>query len=482
MAMADWARRFAEWAERVVAESGTPGIAVATRVGGEPAYSAGFGHRDREAALPVGPDTAFGIGSATKSFTAMAILQLQERGRLSVDDPVSRCLPDLRIPNMRGRTPIRIHHLLTHSSGLEPLGTLRLAMLRSLREDPDATGQGTGSQEADLQTATPIDTTDEMIAYLSSLDLEPLGAPGEAFSYSNDGFALLGAIIERVAGTTYEAYLREHILGPAGMARSGLDPDALGDDDVAVLYGRGPAAEDGTPGEVRRSPARWRRPAMYAAGSLWSTTNDLLRYLEVYRTGGRSGGVRLLSTASVDTMCARHIRCGQRQWYGYGLMTADDGDGPVRVGHGGASKGVAAQITLAPQLGLTVAVLANLMGAPSERVATGLVRAFDGRDPGGEPPSRPAFDGSADGMDAFVGRYGSAEGARVDVRRGDGAALTVVVGGMSLPARRIGERAFAVAMQGEERVLEFPDAGGAPALFFGLRLLRRLPAASAEAT
>jgi CubicO group peptidase (beta-lactamase class C family) len=473
--MADWERRYTEWADHLVTDSDTPGVAVASRIGGEPGYAGGFGHRDREAGLPVGPDTAFGIGSATKSFTAMAILQLQEQGRLSVDDPVSRHLPELRIPNMGGRTPIRIHHLLTHSSGLEPLGTLSLAMLRSLREDPDAAYREHGLPGT-LETATPIDTTEELIAYLSSLALRPLGAPGEAFSYSNDSFALLGAIIERVTGTAYGAYLHEHILAPAGMTRSRLDPDTFGDDaDVTVLYARGPGGEDGAAGEVRPSPARWRRPAMYAAGSLWSSANDLLRYLELYRTGGRAGGARLLTAESVRAMCGRYMPCGPGRWYGYGLMTVDDGEGPWRVGHGGASKGVAAQITLVPERDLTVAVLANLMGAPSERVATGLVRAFDGGDPARQAAPARTFVGSASETDAFVGRYGSAEGARVEVRRGCDGELTVVAGGMSLPARRIGERALAVPTQGEERVLEFPTIGGEPALFFGLRLLRRLP-------
>jgi len=124
---------------RMMSGYGVPGAAVSIARHGRPVWSGGFGWRDRERGLPATEDTVFGIGSITKSFTAVAILQLEEEGRLSVDDPVVKHLPEFRAG--RGRAgaaaakAITIHHFLTHTSGLPPLSSLFLALGRSLRED-----------------------------------------------------------------------------------------------------------------------------------------------------------------------------------------------------------------------------------------------------------------------------------------------------------------------------------------------------------
>jgi CubicO group peptidase (beta-lactamase class C family) len=483
MSEAAWSARFERWAEPLVRRAEAPGVIVAVGERGRMTYAHGFGHRDREAGLPITPDTMFGIGSVTKSFTAVAILQLQEQGRLSIDDPVVRHIPELAVPNAHGDPPMRIHHLLTHSSGLPPLPTLVPAMLTSLRQD-EAVAREMGLPTELLRDGQAIDSPEEMVRYLNALDIRPLGRPGEVFSYSNDGYALLGMIVERVSGQPYGDYLAEHVLGPAGMGRTGLVEAAPGDPDASVLYARrrreGEGGAEGE-GEVVRSPLWWQSSAMAAAGFLRSTAADLLRYLEIFRTGGTVDGVRLLREESVRAMTARHIACDLDQWYGYGLMVSAHQAGVTLVEHGGSIKGVAAQILLVPERGLTVAVLANLAGTPSLRLAIGAVNAYLGLEDVGTPRiSPPDYAGPAEDLEELVGRYASEEGAQCEVSR-EGDHLVLTSGGERLPARRIGARRFLIVYHEEPMGVEFRPVGGQAAMTFGLRVLRRVEPQATEA-
>lgn len=485
------AARYESWARSTVYAAEVPGMAVGAAKDGVMTYFAGFGERDREAHLPITPDTVFGIGSVTKSFTAAAILTLQEAGRLTVDDPVTRYLPELRIPNAAGRHPMRIHHLLTHTSGLPPLVTLMPSMLASLRSDPGAAAD-MGLPEDAVRDMEPIESMEGLLAFLNGLDIRPLGTPGEVFSYSNDGFALLGTIIERVSGETYEDYVRHHILEPAGMSRTTIDLGRLGEDpNITTIYARrqGKGGDDRTEeekaadGEVIRSPLWWESPAMAAAGFIRSTTSDLLRYLEIFRTGGLSGPRRILSAESVQAMTACHAACSVGTYYGYGLMITPDHQGVTLIEHGGAVKGVAAEILLVPELGRTVAVLSNLAGAPSAKLSTGFVDAELGLDPQttfkvafpAYEPAALADPANLERVRALAGRYASDEGATVEIEVSEEGELALVSDGTRLPARRIGERRFAIPFRGDEMSMEFLTVGGEEAVTFGFRVLRRAP-------
>ena len=471
LATAGWHERFEAWARPVAADAQGPGVAVAVAAEGRLLAMDGFGARDREAGLEITPDTVFGIGSVTKSFTAVAVLQLQERGLLSVEDPVARYLPELGVPNVDGPGAMRLHHLLTHTSGLPPLATLMPAMLASLKADPGVAA-AMGLPESALEGAEPIDGPDEMIACLNRTEIRPLGRPGEVFSYSNDGYALLGEIVSRVSGEGYEAYLRRHVLEPAGMARTTIDLGRLaGDPDIAVLYARRRKGEGDSRGEVVRSPLWWESPAMAPAGFLRSTAADLLRYLEIFRTGGTTGGVRILSEASVRAMTARHVPCDVGSYYGYGLFTTPDHDGVTLVGHGGAVKGVAAEIMFVPERALTAVGLANLAGAPTGRLVIGALNACLGLDPETPRVRLPDLPGVDD--DDIAGVYTAEEGGRVEVHVADGA-VSAELGGERRPARRVGERAYAISLPGHEMVLRFLTlSDGETAVQSGFRVLRR---------
>src|SRR5690606_12753108 len=215
----DWPEAFERYAVDVLERYGAPGMAVGVARDGRTIYEGGLGWRDRERELPATPDTIFGIGSVTKSFTCMAIMQLVDEGRLLVDDPVIRYLPEFSVPNEQYRQAITIHHFMTHTSGLPPLPSLTYALARSLEADPAAAALRAGQ----ASPHPPIDTPGQLLDFIAHHDFELLGPPGAYFSYSNEAFALLGTIIERVTGQRYEDFVTQRILEPLGMTRTTFD-------------------------------------------------------------------------------------------------------------------------------------------------------------------------------------------------------------------------------------------------------------------
>ena len=175
--------------------SDTPGAAVLIARGGKIKLEKGYGLARVESRLPVTSETRFRIGSITKQFTAAAILKLEEEGELSVNDPVSKYIPDWP---KGGEVTIR--HLLTHSSGIHNF-----------------------TAKPAFQTNVTVATSLE--ALISSFKNDPYDfAPGEKFLYSNSGYVLLGFIIEKVSGEAYASYLRRTFFEPLGMKNTGVYP------------------------------------------------------------------------------------------------------------------------------------------------------------------------------------------------------------------------------------------------------------------
>lgn len=363
---------FEAYAERIVNKYQVPGFALGLAQDGAPTYEKGFGFRDREQQLPLSSETVFGIGSITKSVTAIAILQLQEKGKLSVSDLVITYLPEFELPEDEYTKQTTIHHLLTHSSGLPPLPTLFGSLKRSMMNDPVFDVEE--GQKSQLDALETIDTYSDLLSAIKKNAFTPLGEPGEEFSYSNEGFALLGVIIERISNQTYEEYVEQNILQPVGMGHSAFSYDELnGHDDVAVLYDMR-TKEDGE--VVFRSDNPWDAPAMRSAGFLKSTTSDMLRYMEIFRNKGTIGQEQILSPESVEAMVTPYIPCDYGSYYGYGLMIVPDFFGFKLIQHGGDVKGVAAQMNILPEFGLTGIALANIAGAPSARLLNAVCQDF----------------------------------------------------------------------------------------------------------
>ncbi|CAH1189984.1 D-aminopeptidase [Paenibacillus plantiphilus] len=201
----------------------------------------GYGMANLQKNTPNTPNNIFLIGSVTKQFTALAIMQLQEQGKLNVKDPVHKYLPDYPHGDV-----ITIHHLLTHTSGIPNYTTF-----------PDF-----------------METIGQQVTVEQNLDKfkdKPLNfAPGNKYQYSNSGYIVLGAIIERVSKQTYENYIYEHIFKPLGMNDSGFRDDGIANKQFAVGYTNGLD----TPSEalfVDKSIA-------YSAGAIYSTIDDLYKW------------------------------------------------------------------------------------------------------------------------------------------------------------------------------------------------------------
>lgn len=224
---------YKEHLEGILTERRIPGAGVYVGRKGEALFDEGVGLADREAGRPVTSNTVFGIGSITKSFTALGVMQLQDAGKLRVTDRVIDYLPALGTSSNKAYGDITLHHLLTNSSGLPPLPFLNNALARSVLAD-------VSRELLDIKPEKyepAIDTTDELVQMIADAAPKLLRDPGVIFSYSNEGFAMLGRIIEVVSGKGYNDYITERILQPLGMSRSLIDPaglDALGD--VTELY------------------------------------------------------------------------------------------------------------------------------------------------------------------------------------------------------------------------------------------------------
>lgn len=464
--MAGWIRELERHVGGLMVQVKTPGLSLGIADRGEVVYADGFGFRDREAGLPARARTLYGIGSITKSFTCVALMQLQERGRLRVTDPVVEYLPEFRLSDPEHAARITLEHLMTNTAGLPPLPSLFGSLKRSIEADPQASGLPLAERLAQLPY---LDTYEQLMDFIAEQPFTPLGPPGTVFSYSNDGFALLGAVVERASGEPYPEYVRRHILEPAGMRDSGFDPAwAEAHPEATMLYQLDPASE-----EVVRAPGWWQAPAMLAAGFLRSTVPDMLRYQEIFRTGGRVDGEWLLSPESVRAMTTPRIPCGPNMAYGYGLMITPY-QGMTLVEHGGNIKGASAWVTCIPERGLTGVVLTNLMTSPSARMILGALNAYLGLPVDARrfelrdhpcPPER---------LSEYEGTYPSPEGAVLSVAVQDGA-LVLELMGKRFPARCVGEDLFAFEYHGDTATVRFlRDAEGRVwAAFSGFRVVRR---------
>jgi len=297
-----------------------PGAAVLVMKDRQVLLRKGYGLADLEQAIPIEPDMVFRIGSVTKQFTAAAILLLEQEGKLSVEDDLRKHLPDYPDLPQGGRT-IAIAHLLTHTSGIRSYTDMQ-DFGKKMRDDM---------------------SVDEVIALFRD---EPLGfEPGEKYAYNNSGYVLLGAIIEKASGKTYEAYLREKIFEPLGMSQtyygsaSRIIPRrAQGYDGVNAEFGNAEYLSMTIP---------------YAAGSLLSTVDDLAKWDRAL------SGTGLLSQASLDKWWKPFsLANGESIHYGYGWSISSYEGHPV-VGHGGGINGFTCYLLRMPEDRVFVTVLTN---------------------------------------------------------------------------------------------------------------------------
>ncbi len=342
-----------------MSETRIPGLSIAIIKGDEVIYARGFGFRDIARGLPATPRTVYGIGSVTKSFTALAILKLVEEGKLSLDDPVEKYIP-LKLRSMG--EPICIHHLLTHSSGIPALAYAEAFLSGVLELD---------------STWLPVSTPEDVIAYMSDAENWAVAKPGEKFFYLNEGYVLLGYIISKITGIRYEEYVKRNILGPLAMNRSYFYAEEVEKDlDVAMPY---IIDKDG-----RHIPRRFPF-GITADGGLLSNTLDMARYIAMLINRGELNGVRIVSRESIELMERKYIDVPWKvfgdEGYGYGLIITERFLGRKLVEHGGSVIVHTAYMGYLPQERIGVIVLANASGYPLSNIGMYALALALGYDP-----------------------------------------------------------------------------------------------------
>lgn len=352
--MPDFTSRLEDFVLERMGETKLPGVSLALIEDGRTVYARGFGFRDVNRGLPATPRTLYGIGSVTKSFTCLAILQLQEQGRLRVDDPVQRYLPITIAP--RGEA-IRLHHLMTHSSGIPALAYAEAVIRYNI-----------GASDRWV----PIGSYQDMLNFVNGAEDWVHTPPGERWFYLNEGYVLLGAIIEKVSGQPYADYIREHILGALGMTRSFWTHEAAtADADAAVPY---VITKDKT-----QLPSRYLNGQLSSDGGIISSVEDMTRYLAMYLAGGKGPAGALVSRESLRAMMSPHIPLPLETYpspqpapvghYGYGLSVYPNFFGHTLVGHGGSVLVSTAHMAFVPDRRVGVIVLANGSGYPLQHIA-----------------------------------------------------------------------------------------------------------------
>jgi CubicO group peptidase (beta-lactamase class C family) len=350
------AAAFPEIDERVrafLAREKVPGAAWGVVIDGKLVYVGVEGLRDVASRAPVQRDTVFRIASMTKSFTAMAILQLRDAGKLSLDDPVEKYLPELR-PLVYPTTDaprITLQHLLTMSAGFP-------------EDNP------WGDQQLAISESRFNELLREGIAFSNS--------PGMAYEYSNYGYAILGRVVAKVSGVGYREYVRKQILEPLGMRSTTLEPSEVSSNQLALGYRR----ED----DIWKLEPQLADGAFGPMGGMLTSLEDLSRYVGVFLDAwpARDGASRSpLSRSSLremqqiwrarpttvtrDSTGAIQLTSGG---YGYGLRISQTCDFGHVVAHSGGLPGFGSQMRWLPEYGVGLIAFGN-------RTYTGWGTVFD---------------------------------------------------------------------------------------------------------
>ncbi len=313
------------------------GFAVKVVARGTTLLERGYGFLDLDRQQPMPADAIFRIGSITKQFTAAAILQLEEQGKLRLDEPLSRYLKE---PYLKGEDQpiarVTLRQLLQHTSGIPNFTNLPW-------------------YESHKGEAT---SPAEVVAAFADLPLE--FEPGTRFAYSNSGYFLLGLVLEQVSGQKYIDYLRQHLFAPAGLSDIRYCPDAQDYPRAAPGYRRGTG---------KLIPAfAISLTIPFSAGGLCSSVRDLVSWSQALASG------KILEPEAFARMSsATALPGGQHSPYGFGLVRGEL-EGHPRISHGGGIDGFVSDLAQYPDADLYIAVLVNTEGPVASLLGEQLAR------------------------------------------------------------------------------------------------------------
>lgn len=336
-------------------------------------YARGFGLADPARGLQNGPQVQYRVASITKSFTAAMIMRLVEQGKLAVNDPITKYLPAYRHDT---GDRVTIHHLLTHSSGI-----------------PDFANKPEWRDRA----TEAMPSLDEMIQKYCSDDLA--FEPGSKYAYCSAGYVLLGAIIQKVTGQTYDQALHALLLDPAGMKNSGLDCSGL------TLPARAPGFDIGF-GDTLPACQAFNIDWIGAAGAMYVTPEDMVKWDQFLADPSS------MSRATLRLMQTPHIKMSANgPAYGYGV-TLDRkvknraGDSILVVFHQGGMPGVSSLFARVPGTKQMVFIVSNVSGAPVLAMGEGIFSLINGYT---APSLKPSF---ARALYQAIGTKGMKDGVR----------------------------------------------------------------------
>lgn len=338
-----------------------------------------YGSANLEWNIPNSPTTKFRLGSVTKQFTAACALLLQERGKWKVSDPIKKYMPN--VPTAWDK--ITIFHLLTHTSGIP-----------SFTGFPDY-------EDFEAKTTTP----EKLVDRFRNKPLE--FAPGSKWRYSNSGYVLLGYLIEKVGGESYQKFLQANVLTPLGMKDTGYDSNS------AIILHRASGYSPSKDGIINAGFIDMTVP--FSAGALYSTTEDLLKWER-----GLFGG-KILSSSSLKEMTTPF-----KENYGFGLIISTV-NGRKKIDHGGGIEGFNTEVAYWPDDQLSVIVLANLNGSAADEIADQVAATVHGEKVT-LPSERKEITLSPQVLRGYVGTYAMRPGVDLNVTLEGNHLLTQMTG------------------------------------------------------
>ncbi|MET0624132.1 MAG: serine hydrolase domain-containing protein [Pyrinomonadaceae bacterium] len=305
-----------------MAKQKIPGMSVAVVAGGRPLWAAGFGMQDIENDVPARASTVYRLGSISKPITAVAVMQLFERGRLDLDAPVQKYCP--AFPEKQW--PVTTRQVLGHLSGI-----------RHYKSDEEFNSTRFYANVADG---------------LSMFKDDPLlFEPGTKYNYTTHGYSVLGCVVEGASGRRFADFVRENVFAPAGMAS--IRVDSVAD----IIRGRAQGYRITDKGELTNSPLA-DNSYKVPGGGFVSTVEDLSKFAAALQAG------RLLKRETSEMMYARQkTKDGKETDYGLGWGVAARPGGQRAIGHSGGQQRVSTFLHMQPEQGLAVVLMSNLEGA-----------------------------------------------------------------------------------------------------------------------
>ena len=321
-----------------------PGLAISILENYKIIYEKGFGARNLEENKPMTPNSLIGIGSISKSFTALLILQLRESGLLKLEDPVKKYLeiePFLSHPN------ITISHLLSHSSGIPSVDAQWL---------PIAITYG------DYQRIYPMGSVDDYLFHLSETKDEIFFKPGEKFFYNNDMFTILGMIIEKITGKTFKDVLKEKILDPLEMTRATVNREELEKDPMKDYI-------TGYIHKATKEKLQFDKPELpfskylQAPGGLYTSMHEMLNYATCLLNKGIYKDKQIIKSESLEILWSPRIKSpygyGKDPKYCLGWVREEDFLDHTLIHHSGGLGVSTSFLGLIPELNVAVSVAEN---------------------------------------------------------------------------------------------------------------------------